>query len=97
MASQLQETLSRIVAKSDVLVEKYRALRDEKEELEVNVEMLTEELEQKNKQIEQLKLENEYLKLARNLVPDSTQAQHARRVISKMMQDIDKCIAQLNE
>ena len=45
MASELQETLARIVTKSEVLVEKYHVLSAEKERLEKIVAQLQEEHE----------------------------------------------------
>ena len=45
MASELQETLARIVTKSKVLVDKYHVLNAEKERLEQVVAQLQSEME----------------------------------------------------
>ncbi len=97
MASELQDTLSRIVNKSNILIEKYRVLHAEKEELEVQLEVLKEDFEKLRKENETLKQQNEYLTMARNIAPDPEKAAQARSVISSLVRDIDKCISQLNE
>lgn len=97
MASGLQDTLSRIVSKSNVLIEKYRALDAEKQRLDSEVLRLSQEVERLQRDNESLRQANEYLTMARNLVPDTSKAAEVRAKISAMVRDIDKCIAQLNE
>ena len=92
MASELQETLARIVTKSEVLVEKYHVLSAEKERLEKIVAQLQEE-----KENNQLLTDNEYLTIVRKIVPDSEHLGEAKNMISSIVRDIDKCISQLNE
>ncbi|MDO4510267.1 MAG: hypothetical protein Q4B68_00435 [Bacteroidales bacterium] len=97
MASELQDTLARITTKSKVLVDKYHVLSAEKERLEQLTVRLQEEIEVLRKENEQLKTDNEYLTLARNFVPNSEKAAEAKKLISSLVRDIDKCISQLNE
>lgn len=97
MATELQDTLTRIVNKSNILIEKYRALDAQREHLEGEVQRLTQDVERLTKDNEQLRQANEYLTMARSLVPDTSKAQQARAKISTMVREIDKCIDQLNE
>ena len=97
MASELQETLARIVTKSEVLVEKYHVLSAEKERLEKIVAQLQEENENLKKENNQLLTDNEYLTIVRKIVPDSEHLGEAKNMISSIGRDIDKCISQLNE
>lgn len=97
MASELQETLARIVTKSEVLVEKYHVLSAEKERLEQVVARLQAENETLKKENGRLQTDNEYLTLARNIVPNSEGVREAKHLISSLVRDIDKCISQLNE
>ena len=83
MASELQDTLDRIINKSNILIEKYRVLSGEKEELEVKLELVEED--------------NEYMKMARAVAPDPEKAAQVRSMISTLVRDIDRCINQLNE
>lgn len=97
MASELQETLARIVTKSKVLVDKYHVLNAEKERLEQVVAQLQSEMEVLKKENVKLSTDNHYLTMARHFVPNSEKAAEAKKMISSLVRDIDKCISQLNE
>lgn len=97
MASELQETLQRIIAKSDVLIEKYRAVAAEKDALIQKCAELNSENLQLKKQVQQLSSENDYLKMARVIAPNREQVEQQKAVISKIVRDINKCISQLTE
>lgn len=97
MASELQETLARIVTKSKVLVDKYHVLNAEKERLEQVVAQLQSEMDVLKKENEKLSTDNHYLTMARHFVPNSEKAAEAKKMISSLVRDIDKCISQLNE
>lgn len=97
MASELQETLARIVTKSKVLVDKYHVLNAEKERLEQVVVQLQSKVEVLKKENERLSTDNHYLTMARHFVPNSEKAAEAKKMISSLVRDIDKCISQLNE
>ncbi|MBO4721834.1 MAG: hypothetical protein J5629_02760 [Muribaculaceae bacterium] len=97
MANELQQTLERIINKSNILVEKYHALEAANADLASEKEQLVEEIEKMKRANELLQQENEYLKLARVVTPDLRDVENARTTISTLVRDIDKCIAQLNE
>lgn len=97
MANELQQTLARIINKSNILVEKYHALERVNASLASEKEQLVEEIEKMKRANELLQQENEYLKLARVVAHDLKDVEHARATISTLVRDIDKCIAQLNE
>ena len=69
MVSELQTTLRRLQAKSDVLLEKYHALKLEKEAVEQENDQLRSRLAQLDKEIEKLRLDYEYLQMARMITP----------------------------
>ena len=97
MASDLQETLNRIVNKSTILIEKYHALEAENKSLAEQVESLRSELAHLKKEDEQLQMDNKYLKIARNVASSPEEMKAAKQVIASLVRDIDKCISQLNE
>lgn len=97
MANELQQTLARIINKSNILVEKYHALESTNAELASEKEQLVEEIEKMKRTNELLQQENEYLKLAHVVAPNLKDVETARATISTLVRDIDKCIAQLNE
>jgi len=96
MAIELQETLTRIISKSKVMVEKYHAIvaakaQTDKENAEVRAEN-----EKLRIEIERVKRENEYLRMAHSIAPTPETVAKSKSMISKIVRDIDKCINQLN-
>ena len=97
MVSELQTTLRRLQAKSDVLLEKYHALKLEKEAVEQENDQLRSRLAQLDKEIEKLRLDYEYLQWARMITPTRESVVRSRAILAKLVQDVDKCISQLME
>ena len=97
MVSELQTTLRRLQAKSDVLLEKYHALKLEKEAVEQENDQLRSRLAQLDKEIENLRLDYEYLQMARMITPTRESVVQSRAILAKLVQDVDKCISQLME
>ena len=97
MVSELQTTLRRLQAKSDVLLEKYHALKLKKEAVEQENDQLRSRLAQLDKEIEKLRLDYEYLQMARMITPTRESVVQSRAILAKLVQDVDKCISQLME
>lgn len=97
MVSELQSTLERIKSKSDVLLEKYNALRLEKEEVEQENSQLRSRLAQLDKELELMRRDYEYLQMARMITPTRESVIQSRAILAKLVQDVDKCISQLME
>ena len=97
MANELQNTLSRILSKSEVFVEKYKALSGERDRLAQENGDMQNTIQALKLENEKLRQSNEYLKMARDIAPDQESVAQTRATISQIVRDIDKCIAQLNE
>lgn len=97
MANELQQTLERIINKSNILVEKYHALEKANSLLDSEKQQLNKEIEQIKRDNELMRQEIEYLKMARVMAPNLGDVEKARTTISTLVRDIDKCISQLNE
>ena len=97
MVSELQTTLDRLKSKSGVLLEKYHALKLEKEAVEQENDQLRSRLAQLDKEIEKLRLDYEYLQMARMITPTRESVVQSRAILAKLVQDVDKCISQLME
>lgn len=95
MVSELQSTLERIKSKSDVLLEKYNALRLEKEAVEQENSQLRSRLAQLDKELELMRRDYEYLQMARMITPTRESVIQSRAILAKLVQDVDKCISQL--
>lgn len=96
MAQQLQDRVEHIGAKCGVLLEKYTLLRDSMANVKRELSEALEENARLKLQVEQLERSNRMLKLASALAPDAESSDRVRKLLSKMVRDIDKCIAQLN-
>lgn len=96
MASPLQDNMTRIMSKISVMMERHRALLARHRVVEQQLEEKQALIVQLKQQVEQLQHENTYLKLARNIAPTPEGVVHSRKVIAKLVRDIDKCISQLN-
>lgn len=96
MANELQQTLARIINKSNILVEKYHALEEANKALANDNKQLHDDLEQMKKDNELMRQELDYLKMARVIAPSLDNVDDARATISNLVRDIDKCISQLN-
>ena len=97
MANELQHTLTRLLSKSSVFVEKYHVLERQNAHLVQENEQLTTQVTELKQQLELMRRQMEYLKLARVLSPNLDDVEEARKTISDLVRDIDTCIAQLNE
>ena len=97
MADDLKARLERISNKAMLLTELYVALRKEKEDADYRIEELNNIVNNQQKEIERLTQEVEYLKIATTIVPDRTQVENSRAILTKLVREIDKCILELKE
>lgn len=97
MANDLQATLGRIVSKSEVLVAKYRALEADKRAADEEIAGLRAKLDEVTAELARLKRDYEFLQIARMVSPTREAITQNQAILSKMVQDIDKCISQLME
>ena len=96
MANDLKHILERLRGKLDLLTQRYTTLLQEKQAIEErNNELIT--LTQKQQQeISRLQQEVEYLKVVTTLNPTHKDVEESRAFLSKLVREIDKCIAELN-
>lgn len=96
MSQALQDTMSRISSKTQVLVERYGLLKRENDDLNRQLAEARDNNRLLQQQVEHLKREVDYLTMARNIAPTPERVAQSRQIISRLVRDIDKCIAQLN-
>lgn len=97
MALDYHDTFERILAKANVLAEKYAVVLEKKNEAEARAKELAEELSLKEKELQRLRLEVEYLRTAAVLSPSREQVEATRAAISSLLRDIDRCIVDLSD
>ncbi len=95
MAKDLSEQLNRIGHKAELLITRYKTLREENRNLQSRVESLEAELESSRARIERLQTEVEHFRISSALAPDSRTAAQARAIINQIVRDIDACVADL--
>lgn len=97
MAGNLQQTIERVNNKAKILVEKYATLLKAKEEVDMRVEQLSEQVAQMKKTIETLQSQVEYLRIATTIAPDRKDVERSRAILSGLVREIDRCIADLTD
>lgn len=97
MAIDLQNRLDQIKVKSGMLVERYKQERQQREQLQEAVSDCERQIKELKQQIARLKEENEMLKLNGLVSPSREDVENSRTILSKLVRDIDRCIADLTE
>ncbi|NSW93670.1 MAG: hypothetical protein HPY62_03055 [Bacteroidales bacterium] len=82
--------------KLEELLNRYRNLLNENEELKKKNEALSFMLQERENRIKELETEYERIKLTGALRGDAENAQEARKKITELVREIDKCVALLN-
>ena len=88
MAVELQQTIDRVNAKTQILLERYALIRRRRDEAEAKVAELEAAL---------TKLQAEFLQIATTLTPSRKDVERSRALLTELVREIDKCIADLNE
>ena len=96
MYEQGYEELIVLNRKIDELLSKYNALKDETAELKRYNRSLNEVVNDKEAVIKELETKNERIKLTGALLGESGNAGEAKKKITELVREIDKCVALLN-
>ena len=82
--------------KIDELLSKYNALRNETAEIEKDNYILKEAVQEKEARIKELETKNERIKLSGALLGEGENAIEAKKKITELAKEIDRCVALLN-
>lgn len=93
--TDFHEQLRRIVDKTRLLLIRNQALAEEVKRLKSEAADRKAELRARDSEIEKLRLELEYLKVASTVSPTADDRRHAAEMISNLVREIDRCIADL--
>ena len=97
MANDFKQTLERLRGKADLLVERYQLLLQEKQQVDMLNEELSSTIKKQQQEIDRLQQEVEHLKVVTTLTPKREDVEKSRAFLSKLVRNIDKCIAELKE
>lgn len=97
MTSQGFEELKNLNNKIDVLIQKFRALEEENKNLRTLNENLEKMLREREDELKELEKKYEIIKLTGALLGESEYGSEAKKKISELVREIDKCIALLDK
>ncbi|MCH5215994.1 MAG: hypothetical protein J1F10_03555 [Muribaculaceae bacterium] len=95
--TELEAILQRLKAKSEVLAEKYQALKAAKLKVDNENESLKQQMIKLQQLIEQQHSEINYLKLAHAIAHTPEEIANSKAILTKLVRDVDKCISQLTD
>jgi predicted nucleic acid-binding Zn-ribbon protein len=96
MSGQGYEELIILNRKLDELLDRYNNLRIELQEIKNGNEVLKNRLHERDEQIKELEIKYERIKLTGALLGEGENASEAKRKITELVREIDKCVALLN-
>lgn len=96
MSGQSYEELKLLNRKLDELLNKYNKLKTEHEGLENGNEALRNKLQEREARMKELEIKYERIKLSGALLGEGENATEARKKITELVREIDRCVALLN-
>ena len=96
MSGQGYEELKNLNSKLDELLDKYINLKTEYTQLKTGNEAMKSQLQDRENRIRELEIKNERIKLSGALLGEGENATEARRKITELVREIDRCVALLN-
>jgi predicted nucleic acid-binding Zn-ribbon protein len=96
MSGQGYDELIILNRKLDDLLNRYNNLKNELEELRTGNEVLKEKLQEREISIKDLEIKYERSKLSGALLGEGENALEAKRKITELVREIDRCVALLN-
>jgi len=96
MSGQGYDELIILNRKLDELINRYSSLKSEIAELKNGNEVLKAMLQERDEKIKELEIKYERVKLSGALLGDGGNAPEAKKKITELVREIDKCVALLN-
>ncbi|HEX7494143.1 MAG TPA: hypothetical protein VF346_07980 [Bacteroidales bacterium] len=96
MSGQGYEELIILNRKLDELLDRYNTLRSEVKDLKNGNDVLKAMLQDKEEKLKELEIKYERIKLSGALLGEGENAFEAKKKITELVREIDKCVALLN-
>lgn len=97
MTNRYQELIDAFELKLRKLISQYKSLLNENAELKVELDRKQTDLMRAHQQVLELQKRYEHLRIAKNLGTTEKEKAESKQRISKMVREIDKCLALLDE
>ncbi len=96
MSGQGYEELIILNRKLDELLDRYNNLRSELKEIKNDNAVLISKLQNRDEQIKELEIKYERIKLSGALLGEGENASEAKKKMTELVREIDRCVALLN-
>lgn len=97
MTTKYDELINAFETKLRKLISEYESLREQNEQLKTALHRKNEDLMQAHQQILEIRNNYDRLRVARNLGNTEEERTESKRRINKIVREIDRCLALLNE
>jgi len=97
MTNKYDELINAFETKLRKLISEYESLREQNEQLKAVLERKQEDLMLAHQQILEIRSSYDRLRVARNLGSTDEERIESKRRINKIVREIDRCLALLNE
>lgn len=97
MANQYEELIRAFDSRMRKLISEYKSLQAQNLQLKAELDRKHEDLMIAHKDVLELRKNYDHLRMAKNLGGSDTERDESRQKIAKMVREIDKCLALLNE
>lgn len=97
MSGELQQTIDRINAKTQILLDRYALIRQQRQQAVERIRELEAELGSLRAENQRLRTEAEFLKVATTIAPTRADVARSRALLAELVREIDKCITELND
>lgn len=97
MAVELQQTVDRIAAKSRIILERYEIMKRQVKADAERIAQLEDAIARTRAENDKLRSRIEYLGIAATVAPGREDVERTRALLARLIREIDKCIADLND
>ncbi len=97
MTNNYEELISAFEDKLQKLISEYKSLKDQNALLHKELDRKQNDLMHAHKQILELQKDYDHLRMARYLTVSAKERKMSKQYINKLVREIDKCLALLNE
>ncbi len=97
MADELQARIDSLKSKAKLLTERYKMIVQQKQLQNDRIGQLEATVDKQQREIRLLQQQNEQLRIVSTMAVEREDMEHTRTVLTQLVRDIDKCIAELTD
>lgn len=97
MSGTLKQRLESLTAKMKLLEERHKAMAADAEARREEIEQLNLAILRRDREMDVLRQQAEHLRVVHAITPSREHVERSRAILTELMRDIDKCIADIGE